>query len=115
MASKIIYTKTDEAPALATYSFLPIVKAFTETAGVEVETRDISLAGRIIAVFPEYLTEEQKIGDQTITLGGGSSMGTSEHVIERLNQYNCNTGLVDVNQNGKVGWNQFKTQIQMLN
>ena len=59
--------------------------------------------------------EEQKIGDQTITLGGGSSMGTSEHVIERLNQYNCNTGLVDVNQNGKVGWNEFKTQIQMLN
>ena len=59
--------------------------------------------------------EEQKIGDQTITLGGGSSMGTSEHVIERLNQYNCNTGLVDVNQNKKVGWNEFKTQIQMLN
>ena len=59
--------------------------------------------------------EEQKIGDQTITLGGGSSMGTSEHVIERLNQYNCNTGLVDVNQNGKVGWNEFKTQTQMLN
>ena len=59
--------------------------------------------------------EEQKIGDQTITLGGGSSLGSSEHVIERLNQYNCNTGLVDVNQNGKIGWNEFKTQIQMLN
>ena len=59
--------------------------------------------------------EEQKIGDQTITLGGGSSLGTSEHVIERLNQYNCNTGFVDVNQNGKIGWNEFKTQIQMLN
>ena len=59
--------------------------------------------------------EEQKIGDQTITLGGGSSMGTSEHVIERLNQYNCNTGLVEVNQNEKIGWNEFKTQIQMLN
>ncbi|MGB1378375.1 MAG: hypothetical protein ACPG6E_03865 [Nitrosopumilus sp.] len=59
--------------------------------------------------------EEQKIGDQTITLGGSSGLGTSEHVIERLNQYNCNTGLVDVNQNGKVGWNEFKTQIQMLN
>ena len=69
MASKIIYTKTDEAPALATYSFLPIVKAFTETAGVEVETRDISLAGRIIAVFPEYLTEEQRIGDALAELG----------------------------------------------
>ena len=58
--------------------------------------------------------EEQKIGDQTITLGGGS-LNTSEHVIERLDQYNCNTGLVDVNQNGKIGWNEFKTQIQMLN
>jgi len=61
------------------------------------------------------VAEEQKIGDQTITLGGGSSLGTSEHVIERLNQYNCNTGFVDVNQNGKIGWNEFKTQIQMLN
>ena len=61
------------------------------------------------------VAEVQKIGDQTITLGGGSSMGTSEHVIERLNQYNCNTGFVDVNQNGKIGWNEFKTQIQMLN
>ena len=61
------------------------------------------------------VTEEQKIGDQTITLGDVSSLGTSEHVIERLNQYNCNTGFVDVNQNGKIGWNEFKTQIQMLN
>ena len=59
--------------------------------------------------------EEQKIGDQTITLSGDSSLGGSEHVIERLNQYNCNTGFVDVNQNGKIGWNEFKTQIQMLN
>jgi isocitrate dehydrogenase len=69
MASKIIYTKTDEAPALATYSFLPIVKAFTETAGVEVETRDISLAGRIIALFPEYLKDEQRIDDALAELG----------------------------------------------
>ena len=61
------------------------------------------------------VTEEQKIGDQTITLGGSSTLGTSEHVIERLNEYNCNTGFVDVNQNGKIGWNEFKTQIQMLN
>ena len=61
------------------------------------------------------VTEEQKIGDQTIILGGSSSLGTSEHVIERLNEYNCNTGFVDVNQNGKIGWNEFKTQIQMLN
>jgi len=59
--------------------------------------------------------KEHKIGDQTITLGGGSTMGTSEHVIERLSNYNCNAGLVDVNQNGKIGWNEFKTQIQMLN
>ncbi|MTI21157.1 NADP-dependent isocitrate dehydrogenase [Fulvivirga sp. RKSG066] len=67
--AKIIYTKTDEAPALATYSFLPIIKAFTDSAGVAVETRDISLAGRIIAVFPEYLTEEQKISDALAELG----------------------------------------------
>ena len=67
--SKIIYTKTDEAPALATYSLLPIVEAFTSAAGVAVETRDISLAGRIIANFPEKLTDEQKIGDALAELG----------------------------------------------
>ena len=69
MASKIIYTKTDEAPALATYSLLPIVKAFAESAGVDVETRDISLAGRIIAVFPEYIQADQRIGDALAELG----------------------------------------------
>ncbi|WP_443938250.1 NADP-dependent isocitrate dehydrogenase [Pedobacter sp. MW01-1-1] len=67
--SKIIYTKTDEAPMLATYSLLPIVQAFTASAGIDVETRDISLAGRILANFPEYLTEEQKIGDALTELG----------------------------------------------
>jgi len=66
---KIIYTKVDEAPALATHSFLPIVKAFTEAAGVTVETRDISLAGRIISRFPENLTEEQKQTDDLAYLG----------------------------------------------
>ena len=69
MMAKIIYTLTDEAPALATHSFLPIVKTFTGTAGVEVETRDISLSGRIIANFPEYLSEEQKISDALAELG----------------------------------------------
>ncbi|NQT25637.1 NADP-dependent isocitrate dehydrogenase [candidate division KSB1 bacterium] len=69
MESKIIYTKVDEAPALATYSLLPVIKAFTGAAGVPVETRDISLAGRIIAKFPEYLTEEQRIGDHLTELG----------------------------------------------
>jgi isocitrate dehydrogenase len=68
-ASKIIYTKTDEAPALATYSFLPIVKAFTKAAGVSVELRDISLAGRILAVFPEHLTPQQKQSDDLAELG----------------------------------------------
>lgn len=67
--SKIIYTLTDEAPMLATYSFLPIVKAFTSAANVEVETRDISLAGRILANFPEFLKEDQKIGDALAELG----------------------------------------------
>ena len=67
--SKIIYTETDEAPALATYSFLPIVKAFTKAANVAVETRDISLAGRIIASFPDKLTDEQKQSDALAELG----------------------------------------------
>ncbi len=68
-APTIIYTKTDEAPALATYSLLPIVQAFTKHAGINVETRDISLAGRIIAQFPEALTEAQRIGDHLSELG----------------------------------------------
>ncbi|MFE3503349.1 NADP-dependent isocitrate dehydrogenase [Kitasatospora sp. NPDC059160] len=67
--STIIYTHTDEAPALATYSFLPVVQAYASTAGVRVETRDISLAGRIIASFPERLTEAQRIGDALAELG----------------------------------------------
>ncbi len=67
--SKIIYTLTDEAPALATYSFLPIVQAFTKAANVEVETRDISLAGRILANFSNYLEEDQQIGDALTELG----------------------------------------------
>ena len=68
-SSKIIYTKTDEAPALATYSFLPIIEAFTQTSGIGVETRDISLAGRIIANFSEYLKEDQRISDALAELG----------------------------------------------
>jgi isocitrate dehydrogenase len=67
--AKIIYTITDEAPALATYSFLPIVEAFSKPANVVIETRDISLSGRILAVFPEYLTDEQKVSDDLAYLG----------------------------------------------
>ncbi len=67
--SKIIYTLTDEAPMLATYSFLPIVQGFAKTASIEVETRDISLAGRILANFPEFLKEDQKIADDLKELG----------------------------------------------
>ncbi len=67
--AKIFYTKTDEAPALATLSFLPIVKAFTNTANIEIETKDISLAGRIMAVFPEFLEKEQQIPDDLALLG----------------------------------------------
>ncbi|CAN7251791.1 isocitrate dehydrogenase [Arthrobacter sp. Leaf337] len=67
--AKIIYTHTDEAPMLATYSFLPIIEAYASTAGVEVETRDISLSGRIISVFGDYLTEEQRISDALAELG----------------------------------------------
>lgn len=67
--SKIFYTITDEAPMLATHSLLPIVQAFTAPAGIEVETRDISLAGRILANFPEHLTDSQKVGDALTELG----------------------------------------------
>ncbi len=67
--AKIFYTKTDEAPALATLSFLPIVKAFTKTANIAVETKDISLAGRILAVFPDFLNENQRISDDLAVLG----------------------------------------------
>ena len=66
---KILYTLTDEAPALATYSLLPIVQAFTSSAGITVETRDISLSGRIIANFPEFLKPEQQINDDLAELG----------------------------------------------
>ena len=68
-ADKIIYTKTDEAPMLATYSFLPIINAFSKAAGVAVELRDISLAGRMLAVFPDYLTAQQKQADALSELG----------------------------------------------
>lgn len=67
--SKIIYTKVDEAPALATYSLLPIIKAFTKSSGIEMITKDISLAGRIISAFPDNLKEEQKIKDYLSELG----------------------------------------------
>ena len=67
--STIIYTKTDEAPALATHSFLPIVQAYTNSAGVKVETRDISLAARILALFPDALSEEQRVNDALAELG----------------------------------------------
>jgi len=66
---KIIYTKTDEAPALATYSFLPIVEAFTETSGIEIEIKDISLASRILALFPNNLTSDQRVEDALAELG----------------------------------------------
>ena len=68
-SSKIIYTHTDEAPALATYSFLPIIEAFAGAAGIAMETRDVSLAGRALAHFPERLTAEQRVGDDLAELG----------------------------------------------
>ena len=67
--AKIMYTRTDEAPLLATYSLKPIVEAFARTAGVEVETRDISLAGRILSQFPERLTDSQRKDDALKELG----------------------------------------------
>ena len=67
--SKITWTKTDEAPMLATHSFLPIVKAFTGTAGIEVDVKDISLAARILSAFPEFLKEDQRVPDALAELG----------------------------------------------
>src|SRR5690606_29961077 len=69
MTAKLIYTLTDEAPALATYSLLPIVQAFARAADVTVETRDISLAGRILAQFPDYLPPERRCSDDLAYLG----------------------------------------------
>jgi isocitrate dehydrogenase len=67
--SKIIWTKTDEAPALATYALLPIIQAYASGTGVEIETSDISLVGRIVATFPDNLSKEQKIPDHLSELG----------------------------------------------
>ncbi|MBP7536614.1 MAG: NADP-dependent isocitrate dehydrogenase, partial [Ottowia sp.] len=67
--STIVYTLTDEAPLLATASFLPIVQAFTAPAGIDVTTSDISVAGRILGQFPEYLSEEQRVPDNLADLG----------------------------------------------
>ncbi|WP_303318954.1 NADP-dependent isocitrate dehydrogenase [Flavivirga abyssicola] len=67
--SKIIYTKTDEAPALATRSFLPIIKAFVKSSGINIETKDISLAARILAIFPDFLNEDQRVSDDLAFLG----------------------------------------------
>ncbi|MEO1547533.1 MAG: NADP-dependent isocitrate dehydrogenase, partial [Bacteroidota bacterium] len=67
--ANIFYTKTDEAPALATLSFLPIIQAYTQPAGISVTTKDISLAGRILSVFPEYLSDAQKKSNDLSVLG----------------------------------------------
>ena len=69
METKITWTKIDEAPALASYSLLPIIKSFSKNTGIEIEVKDISLAGRIIANFPDNLTDEQKIPDYLSELG----------------------------------------------
>ncbi|MES2187207.1 MAG: NADP-dependent isocitrate dehydrogenase [Pseudomonadota bacterium] len=83
--SKIIYTLTDEAPALATRSLLPIVQAFAKSAGVVVETRDISLAGRVLDVFPDYLTAEQKRPDTLAELGKMASASAEANIIKLPN------------------------------
>ena len=66
---KIIYTKTDEAPMLATHSLLPILNAFVSKAGIKIETKDISLAARVLSSFPEYLSDSQKVNDDLSFLG----------------------------------------------
>ena len=75
----IIYTLTDEAPLLATYAFLPIIRTFTEPAGINVKTSDISVAARILAEFPDYLTEEQRVPDNLAELGRADAAAGHQH------------------------------------
>ena len=82
--SSIIYTKTDEAPALGTYSLLPIVQAFTKHAGIELEDWDISLTGRILANFPDNLTDEQRIPDY-LTMAGDLCFDPVANIIKLPN------------------------------
>ena len=86
--AKIIYTITDEAPALATQSLLPIIQAYTNAAGITVETRDISLAGRILAAFPEALTEEQRVRDALAELGE-LAKAPEANIIKLPNNVSC--------------------------
>ena len=83
-ASQIIYTKIDEAPALATHSLLPILRAFTKGSGIELESWDISLTGRIIANFPDNLTDEQKVPDY-LTMAGQLCLEPAANIIKLPN------------------------------
>ena len=100
MTSKIIYAYTDEAPALATYSLLPIIRAATEAAGIDVETKDISLAGRIIANFPESLSDSQKQNDALAELGEASRKDLE--VALHLSKSVLNRRLARLRELGKV-------------
>ena len=97
--AKIIYTKTDEAPALATYALLPVVTAFTDAAGIDVETRDISLGGRILANFPDKLAADQRIGR---VLWNDPATGVMRHAdagyeqaIECAREHDLNLPMID--------------------
>src|SRR5690606_38485470 len=92
MKQKIIYTLTDEAPALATWSLLPIIQAFTRTAGITVETRDISLAGRVLAAFPDFL-EPTRCGSDDLAEQGGQAK-TPEANITRLTNVSASVTLM---------------------
>ena len=99
-STKIIYTFTDEAPALATYSLLPIVEAFTKSSGIEVITKDISLAARILAVFPEYLSDNQKVNDALSEMGTAlmaCAVKGNVQIAKLLLEKGCNPDLTDAN------------------
>ena len=83
----IIYTLTDEAPLLATYAFLPIIRAFTEPAGINVESTDISVAARILAEFGDYLTEEQRVPDNLAELGQADAAAGHQH--HQASEHQC--------------------------
>ena len=103
MNSKIIYTKTDEAPMLATHSLLPIVKSFVSKANVEIELKDISLAGRILALFSHCLDEQQKVDDALtdilyVTYGAGHAVGMD---LDKCFSEVQNSNMRKLDENGK--------------
>ena len=102
----ILYTKTDEAPALATFSFLPIIRAFTKSSGIEVGFKDISLAGRILSQFPESLSEEQRVEDERERLN--SDLDSERMNLEAYTERDDHADREQIDQNRERGQDQYR-------